>query len=118
MKILFLSVVMAIVIAGCTRPPAEAPSSRSVTRKKASVSFPAFPSIDSVVYNNMQQTCAEYWDLDNMKMDTFTVRPEGDEFLVECDGIVEGELYHCVIRANFVGKAINTGRTKTIPNNP
>ena len=115
MKILFLFSVMAMVIAGCTQPSAEAPSSRLVTRKKASVSFPALLSIDSVVYKNIQQTCAERWDLKDMKMDTFTVRSARDEFVVECDGIVEGELYHCMIRANSVGKWINDGRVKKNP---
>ncbi len=72
--------------------------------------FPDLPTIDSEVYKNIQQTCTERWDLENMKMDTFSVRLDRDEYLVGCDGVVEGELYRCWIRTDSEGKMLKAGR--------
>ncbi len=77
--------------------------------------FPDLPAIDLAVYKNIKKTCLRRWDMKKMKMDTFNVRPERNEYVVDCDGIFEGELYSCVIRANSEGKWINDGRGKRNP---
>ena len=115
MKTLSLLLVTELAMVGCSRSQMDTPSSPPEILKKASVLFPDTPSIDDAVYENIQQTCTERWNLEKMKMATFAVRPDRGEFVVECDGTVDGELYHCVIRANSEGGWINDGRTKKNP---
>ena len=105
--------MLVLVLVGC----ADSDSNKlagppPVIQPKLTVSFPEMSSIDSSVYKNIQKTCSERWNLKKMKMDTFNVRPDQDEFVVECDRIEEGKLYRWVIRANSEGKWINDGRAK------
>ena len=77
--------------------------------------FPPAWSIDSGVYKNIRQTCGKYWQLQNMHPDTFKIVRYKDEYAVHCDGFIEGELYHCVIRVDANGNWINHGRSKKNP---
>lgn len=84
-------------------------------RIRASVSvvpFPQMPSLDARVYENIQQACRERWHLDAMRMETFTVVPDRDGYLVKCEGVDDDELYLCTIRVDGNGKWINDGRVK------
>jgi nitrous oxide reductase accessory protein NosL len=114
-QIVMLALAIALLTAGCAprnqnatpATPAQAQDSRST--------FPSLPLVDRTVYKNIQQTCAERWTLENMKMDTFTVSPDRDDYLVTCEGVEDGELYHCTIRVDGNGKWINDGRIKKTP---
>jgi len=106
---------MLLIVAGCSQPSTETPLSPPETSKTVSVKFPDLPELDDTVYKNIRQTCAERWNLKNMKIDTFKVRSDRDEFVIECDETAEGTLYRCVIRATSEGKWINDGRSKKNP---
>ncbi len=64
---------------------------------------------------NIRKTCRHRWQVQDMKLNTFQVRPDRNEYVVECDGIIDGELYHCVIRTDSTGNWINDGRTRKTP---
>lgn len=115
MKTISLPLMMASLLAGCSNEGQEAISSAPSHAKETTSVFPDMPSIDNTVYENIKKTCAQCWQLEKMKMDTFKVVPQGDEYVVECDGIVDGELYRSVIRANASGQWINDGRAKKNP---
>jgi hypothetical protein len=74
-------------------------------------SFPSTEKIEPQVYEEIKKTCATYWDLDKMIDSTFEIISDGDEFSVHCDGILDGQLYHFVIRTDSDGKWINDGRS-------
>ena len=107
--------MMASLLAGGSPSHSNLPPSTSIPCRTASAIFPELPSIDRTVYEQIQKTCSERWQLDKMKMDTFNVRPDRDEYVVECEEIVDGELYRCVIRVNSAGEWINDGRGKKTP---
>lgn len=73
--------------------------------------FPVIEYIDSLVYEEIKQTCEKYWDLNNMIDSTFEIISDADEFSVHCDGLIENQLYHFVIRTDSKGKWINDGRS-------
>lgn len=73
--------------------------------------FPEIESIDSQVYEEIKKTCESYWDLNNMIDSTFEIIIDADEFTVHCDGILDGQLYHFVIRTDSDGEWINDGRS-------
>jgi len=73
--------------------------------------FPIIENIDSQVYEEIKKTCKSYWDLNNMIDSTFEVISDADEYSIHCDGILEGHLYHFVIRTDSDGKWINDGRS-------
>lgn len=83
---------------------------RGLNRKEG-FNFPPIDSIDSQVYNQIKSTCETYWDLDTMIASTFQIIKDGDEYSVECDGYIDAQLYHFVIRTNQNGNWINDGRT-------
>jgi len=72
--------------------------------------FPDLPALDRTVYKNIKKTCRERWRLDNMKMNTFSITADRDEYLVKCDGFVDEELCRCTIRVDRNGNWINDGR--------
>ena len=115
MKTMSLLLMIAILFAGCARSPNNTPSSTSADAIQTVVEFPVLPSIDNAVYTQIKKTCGERWQLENMNMDTFTVVPDRGEYLVKCDGVVDGEIYHCTIRVDGDGNWINDGRTKNTP---
>jgi len=73
--------------------------------------FPIIENIDSKVYEEIKKTCETYWVLNNMIDSTFEIISDADEFSVHCDGIMDGQLYHFVIRTDSDGKWINDGRS-------
>jgi hypothetical protein len=73
--------------------------------------FPSIENIDAQVYEEIKKTCDTYWDLNNMIDTTFEIISDADEYSVHCDGIIEGKLYHFVIRVDKFGKWINSGRS-------
>ena len=115
MKTMAAFLMVAILFAGCAPSPSNAPSSTPVDRIKTFATFPALPSIDNTVYAQIKKTCGARWQLENMKMETFTVAPDRDEYLVKCDGVVDGDIYRCTIRVDGDGNWINDGRTKNTP---
>ncbi len=115
MKIMSVLIMIAILFAGCARSPNNAPSSTPAHPIKTFAEFPALPSIDNTVYAQIKKTCGVRWQLENMKMDTFTVVPDRDKYLVKCDGVEDGEIYRCTIRVDGDGNWINDGRTKKTP---
>lgn len=73
--------------------------------------FPSIENIDTQVYDEIKKTCETYWDLNSMIDTTFEIISDGDEFSIHCDGIIDGQLYHFVIRTDKHGKWINDGRS-------
>ena len=73
--------------------------------------FPSIENINTEVYNEIKKTCETYWDLNIMIDTTFEIIGDGDEFSVHCDGIIDGQFYHFVIRTDKYGKWINDGRS-------
>jgi hypothetical protein len=73
--------------------------------------FPSIENIDKHVYDKIKKTCVTYWDLKSMIDTTFEIISNGDELSVNCDGIIDGQLYHFVIRTDSAGKWINDGRS-------
>lgn len=73
--------------------------------------FPSIENIDTQVYDEIKKTCETCWDLNIMIDTTFEIISEGDEFSVHCDGNLDGQLYHFVIRTDKYGKWINDGRS-------
>jgi hypothetical protein len=74
--------------------------------------FPKTDTLDAQVYNQIKITCEIYWDLSKMIDSTFEIIKDGDEYIIQCDGIIEGQLYRFVIRVDKNGKWINDGRSK------
>jgi len=122
---LFLPMLMILSFAGClpdqptplTPPPDFTPHSPLSGQKESmtAAAFPDMPSLDVTVYSNIKETCRERWQIEMMKMDTFKVVPDRDAYLVECEGVEDGELYSCTIRVDRNGKWINDGRIKKTP---
>jgi hypothetical protein len=73
--------------------------------------FPEIAYIDSTIYEVIKVTCDKYWDLNKMIDSTFKVLVEGDEYVIQCDGYVDNQLYLFVIRVDKNGKWINDGRS-------
>jgi len=73
--------------------------------------FTSSENIDSKVYEQIKNTCETYWDLENMIDSTFEIISDGDEYSVHCDGMLDGKLYHFVIRMDSNGNWINNGRS-------
>jgi hypothetical protein len=73
--------------------------------------FPKIDNVDSIVYNEIKKTCETYWDLSKMIATTFEVVKEGEEYVIQCDGYLDGQLYRFVIRVDKNGKWINDGRS-------
>lgn len=115
MRALALVVMLLLVVAGCAPTPGEEPCAPPGASDTPFVLFPALPGIDPSAYENIRQTCAERWSMEDMQMETFSVRPDRDEYLVECDGLVEGELYRLVLRVDSQGEWINDGRRDRPP---
>jgi hypothetical protein len=82
--------------------------------KHATPDFPEMLAMPDPPRENIRQTCRERWPIGNMNLKTFHVRPDRDEFVVQCDGTFDGELYRCVIRTDKNGHWINDGRTKIV----
>jgi hypothetical protein len=113
--IIMLVATVTLLTASCAdQIQDETPATPSQAGKALSI-FPDLPSVDKTVYDNIKKTCGERWQLERMNMDTFEVIPEEDGYLVKCDGIEGGELYHYVIRVDSNGNWINDGRTKKTP---
>jgi len=81
------------------------------TEETALFQFPEINSIDSVIYDEIKETCRTYWDLNEMTKDSFEIRKDKMEYLIHCDGYSEGKFYHFVIRVDKNGKWINDGRS-------
>jgi hypothetical protein len=79
--------------------------------KNSKFNFPEITNIDSSVYNEIKKTCEKYWDLDKMIDTTFKIIAEGDEYVVQCEGYLDGKLYLFIIRVDKNGKWINDGRS-------
>lgn len=71
--------------------------------------FPEISFLDPPVYDEIKLTCEEYWDLSQMNDNSFEVKADGDEYSVNCEGNINGELYQFVIRVDSMGKWINSG---------
>ncbi len=108
--------LIAMVALGCT-PQTRGPEvGRPVTPPKAATpDFPEMLAMPDPQRENIRQTCRERWPIENMNLKTFRVRPDRDEFVVQCDGTFDGTLYQCVIRTDKNGHWINDGRTKKEP---
>ena len=78
--------------------------------KQSDFSFPDINNIDIEIYNEIKNTCEAYWDLSNMIDDTFEITIDGDEYVVNCDGLLDNELYLFSIRVDENGNWINDGR--------
>jgi hypothetical protein len=78
---------------------------------KQEFNFPEIDYIDLPVYNEIKRTCETYWDLSHMIDSTFKIIEDRNEYLVECDGYLKGQLIHFVIRTDENGKWINDGRS-------
>ena len=117
MKALIITLVTTVTLltAGCVDQTQDATPATPSQAGEALSKFPALPSVDKTVYDNIKKTCGERWQLEKMKMDTFEVILDKDGYLVKCDGIEGGELYHYVIRVDSNGNWINDGRTKKTP---
>jgi hypothetical protein len=77
--------------------------------------FPIIEWIDSTIYNEIKQTCRVYWDLNKMIDATFEIIKGETEYSIQCDGYVEGKLFHFVIITDENGKWINDGRSISNP---
>ncbi len=73
--------------------------------------FPEISEIDSGVYEEIKNTCEEYWDLNNMIDSTFEVTVDFDEFIVKCEGYIDDILYVFYLRVDKDGKWINGWRS-------
>ena len=82
--------------------------------KISDFNFPELNNIDQDVYNTIKQTCAIYWDLNEMIDGTFKIIKDNNEYAVHCDGYLDGELYEFVIRVDKNGEWINDGRSLKI----
>lgn len=79
--------------------------------KNSVFNFPEITNIDSSVYNEIKLTCEKYWDLDKMIDSTFEIKAEGDEYIIQCEGYLDNQLYVFVIRVDKNGRWINDGRS-------
>ncbi len=77
--------------------------------EKASFTFPEITNIDSSVYDEIKITCKKCWDLDKMIDSTFEIRVAGDEYVIQCEGYSENQIYIFWIRVDSNGKWINNG---------
>lgn len=115
MKSILLYSFLLLIASGCSKANTDVKSPMIVSQERKVTLFPDMPTIDRIVYENIRKTCSERWVMENMKMDTFIVKPDHGEYLIECIGIYEGELRRCVIRADAKGKWINDGMEKIKP---
>ena len=56
--------------------------------------FPVIATIDLTVYAEIQKTSAAHWDLSQMIETTYKVEKNGVEYLIQCDGNLNGGYYN------------------------
>jgi len=116
MRILFTVLWLTVLLsAGCAPKSAQVPVQQSSTRVDPNPGIPQMIAMPDPPRENIRRTCSERWPIEKMNMKTFHVKPDRDEFVVQCDGLFDGELYRCVIRTDSQGHWINDGRTKKNP---
>lgn len=59
----------------------------------AQFTFPVNQTIDASLYAEMKKTCQAHWDLNQMIDTSFRVVKDGVEYLIHCDGYLNGGYY-------------------------
>jgi hypothetical protein len=72
--------------------------------------FPEIENIGTSIYDEIKKTCETYWDLSRMFDTTFEIINNSNEYLINCEGKIDGVLYQFFIRVDKYGKWINDGR--------
>ena len=113
--LIMLAITVVLLAAGCSSRTQDARPTPALETGESGSVFPDLPAVDRTVYENIKKTCGERWRLENMKMDTFTVIRDRNEYSVKCDSVEDGELYRRTIRVDGDGNWINDGRSKRTP---
>ena len=113
--LIIITVAMLSITSGCGPNPRGLGTSSPSEPSIAPPDIPQLLAMPNPPRENIRRTCRERWVIKNMNMKTFSVRPDRDEFVIQCDGIIDGELRQCVIRTDSNGNWINDGNTKKNP---
>lgn len=113
MRILKTTLIFAIIIVGfsflCL-------SCKAPVKSSEEFQFPKIDWIDLAAYNQIKETCRTYWDLNNMIADAFEIKKkERIGYVIDCDGYLEGKLYHFGILVDKNGKWLNGWYTLKSP---
>ncbi|HAH26273.1 MAG TPA: hypothetical protein DCL77_21325 [Prolixibacteraceae bacterium] len=69
--------------------------------------FPVNQTIDAGLYAEIKKTCQSHWDMNQMIDTSFRVEKDGLEYVIRCDGYLNGGYYNFEILADENGKWIS-----------
>lgn len=106
---LLLLLSMIILITSCQKDD-DGEEMEDEEEEEVIFEFPNLTYVDSLVYQEMINTCESKWDLSLMEESTFTVVVYIDKYVVNCVGVDGNRYYWFLIEFDLEGNVLSEGK--------